>query len=72
MKYLVLILALITNLAYANNQSSIEMDKVNLEVNQQYLSRWEELLKVHMGDHGALPPGNVSHRPRRIGQLSLG
>ncbi|MDA1101819.1 MAG: hypothetical protein O2967_22905 [Proteobacteria bacterium] len=43
-----------------------------LEVNQQYLSRWEELLKVHMGDHGSLPPGNENHRPRRIGRLSLG
>ncbi len=43
-----------------------------LEVNQQYLSRWEELLKVHKGDHNALPSGNKDHRPRRVGQLSLG
>jgi len=43
-----------------------------IEVNQQYLSRWEELLKVHKGDHDALPPGNKDHRPRRVGQLSLG
>ncbi len=43
-----------------------------IEINQQYLSRWEELLKIHMGDHGALPPGNTDHRPRRIGKLSLG
>ncbi len=42
-----------------------------IEVNQQYLSRWEELLKVHKGDHDALPSGNNDHRPRRVGQLSL-
>jgi hypothetical protein len=40
-------------------------------VNQQYLSRWEELLKIHKGDHGTVPPGNENHQPRRIGQLSL-
>ncbi len=42
-----------------------------VEVNHQYLSRWEELLKIHKGDHGTVPSGNESHRPRRIGQLSL-
>lgn len=42
-----------------------------VEVNQQYLSRWEELLKIHKGDHGTVPSGNESHQPRRIGQLSL-
>ena len=42
-----------------------------VEVNQQYLSRWEELLKIHKGDHGTVPPGNENHQPRRIGQLSL-
>jgi hypothetical protein len=36
------------------------------------MSRWEELLQVHVADHGALPAGNESHRPRRIGRLSLG
>ena len=42
-----------------------------VEVNQQYLSRWEELLKIHKGDHGTVPSGNESHQPRRVGQLSL-
>ncbi|MBL6954262.1 MAG: hypothetical protein ISR50_16605 [Alphaproteobacteria bacterium] len=42
-----------------------------LEVNQQYLSRWEELLKIHMADHGTVPAGNENHQPRRIGQLSV-
>ena len=36
MKYLALILALITNSAFANGQSSITMDKVNWEVNQRF------------------------------------
>ena len=34
--YLALILALITNSAYASDQSSITMDKVNWEVNQRF------------------------------------
>ena len=42
-----------------------------LEVNQQYLSRWEELLKIHKSDHGTVPEGNENHQPRRIGQLSV-
>ena len=46
--------------------------RFRLEVNHQYMSRWEELLGVHVADHGALPAGNESHRPRRIGRLSLG
>ncbi|MGK0298272.1 MAG: hypothetical protein ACI9XC_001891 [Gammaproteobacteria bacterium] len=36
MKYLVLILALITSSAYVNAESSIVMDKVNSEVNQRF------------------------------------
>ena len=46
--------------------------RFRLEVNHQYMSRWEELLAVHVADHGALPAGNESHRPRRIGRLSPG
>jgi hypothetical protein len=49
-----------------------EGHRFRVEINHQYLSRWEELLKVHMGDHGTLPAGNEHHRPRRIGRLSLG
>jgi hypothetical protein len=39
------------------------------EVNQQYMSRYEELLMLHIADHGALPP---EHRdtPRTLGRLS--
>ena len=36
MKYLALILALITNSAFASGQSSINIDKVNMEVNQRF------------------------------------
>jgi hypothetical protein len=28
------------------------------EVNQQYMSRYEELLMLHVADHGALPAAN--------------
>lgn len=29
-----------------------------VEVNQQYQTRWRELLMVHVADHGELPPEN--------------
>jgi hypothetical protein len=37
------------------------------EVTQQYLSRYEELLMLHLADHGALPAGN---RDAALGRLS--
>jgi hypothetical protein len=39
------------------------------EVNQQYMSRYEELLMLHVADHGALPPENRD-APRTLGRLS--
>ena len=36
MKYLALLLMMITNATYANTTSTITMDKVNLEVNQRF------------------------------------
>jgi hypothetical protein len=45
-------------------------DRFRVEINQQYITRWEELLMVHVADHGALPPGNTDHHPRRMGRLS--
>jgi hypothetical protein len=42
------------------------------EVTAQYLSRYEELLMVHMADFGALPPGNAADARRRLGRLSPG
>ena len=36
MKYLALVLMMITNATYANTTSTITMDKVNLEVNQRF------------------------------------
>ena len=34
-----------------------------VEVNQQYRSRWFELLMVHQADHGSLPPDNAKNPP---------
>jgi hypothetical protein len=39
------------------------------EITMQYLSRYEELLMLHLADHGALPPENRDER-RSIGRLS--
>jgi hypothetical protein len=41
-----------------------------IEVNQQYRTRWLELLMVHRHDHGALPPDNAKNPPPSLGRLS--
>ena len=41
-----------------------------VDVNQQYRSRWFELLMVHQADHGALPTDNAKNPPRNLGRLS--
>ena len=40
-----------------------------VEVNQQYRTRWFELLMVHKADHGSLPPDNAKNPPP-LGRLS--
>lgn len=40
-----------------------------VEVNQQYRTRWFELLMVHQADHGILPPDNAKNPPP-LGRLS--
>lgn len=40
-----------------------------VEVNQQYRTRWFELLMVHKADHGTLPPDNAKNPPP-LGRLS--
>ncbi len=49
-----------------------EAAKFRIEVNAQYLSRYEELLMVHKADFGDLPPGNGADARRRLGRLSPG
>lgn len=41
-----------------------------VEVNQQYRSRWFELLMVHKADHGDLPADNARNPPPALGRLS--
>jgi hypothetical protein len=40
------------------------------EVNQQYLSRYQELLMLHVADHGSLPAANADDPPPQLGRLS--
>jgi hypothetical protein len=40
------------------------------EVNQQYTTRYQELLMLHVADHGALPIVNAADPPVRLGRLS--
>ena len=41
-----------------------------VEVNQQYRTRWFELLMVHKADHGSLPIDNANNPPPALGRLS--
>ncbi|MBI3197566.1 MAG: hypothetical protein HYZ40_08650 [Rhodospirillales bacterium] len=41
-----------------------------VEVNQQYRSRWFELLMVYKADHGSLPADNAKNPPPNLGRLS--
>jgi hypothetical protein len=41
-----------------------------VEVNQQYRTRWFELLMVHQADHGSLPTDNAKNPPPNLGRLS--
>jgi hypothetical protein len=40
------------------------------EINQQYASRFQELLMLHVADHGSLPIINQADPPARLGRLS--
>jgi len=41
-----------------------------VEVNQQYRTRWLEMLMVHQADHGSLPADNATNPPPNLGRLS--
>lgn len=44
--------------------------RFRIEVNQQYTSRYQELLMLHVADHGSLPVVNAADPPPRLGRLS--
>jgi len=41
-----------------------------VEINQQYTTRYQELLMLHVHDHGSVPPGNVGKPLPTLGRLS--
>ncbi len=41
-----------------------------VEINQQYTTRYQELLMLHVHDHGAVPAGNVGKPLPTLGRLS--
>lgn len=41
-----------------------------VEINQQYHTRFRELLMVYEADHGHLPPVNAEDPPLNLGRLS--
>lgn len=41
-----------------------------VEVNQQYTTRYQELLMVHVHDHGDVPAGNIGKPLPRLGRMS--
>ena len=44
--------------------------RFRVEVNQQYTTRYQELLMLHVADHGSLPVVNQEDPPPRLGRLS--
>lgn len=44
--------------------------RFRVEINQQYTSRYHELLMLHVAEHGALPAINAADPPPRLGRLS--
>ena len=44
--------------------------RVRVEVTTQYWSRRQELLMLHLADHGRLPEGNPEVDAARLGRLS--
>jgi len=44
--------------------------RFRVEINQQYTSRYLELLMLHVADHGSLPEVNQADPPARLGRLS--
>ncbi len=40
------------------------------EVNMQYTTRHQELLMLHVAEHGGVPVANTDVDPRRLGRLS--
>ena len=45
-------------------------DRFRYEINQQYTTRYQELLMLHVADHGSLPEVNAADPPVRLGRLS--
>lgn len=41
-----------------------------VEINQQYTTRYQELLMVHVADHGDVPDGNKGRPLPTLGRLS--
>jgi len=41
-----------------------------VEINQQYTTRYQELLMLHVHDHGAVPSGNLGKPLPTLGRLS--
>jgi hypothetical protein len=44
--------------------------RFRVEINQQYTSRYQELLMLHVADNGSLPVVNQEDPPPRLGKLS--
>ena len=54
----------------ALNDPTRAASRFRYEVNQQYTSRYLELLMLHVADFGVLPPANRAAPPVRLGRLS--
>jgi hypothetical protein len=49
---------------------SLSATQFRVEINQQYTTRYQELLMLHVHDHGSVPTGNVGKPLPTLGRLS--
>lgn len=49
---------------------SLSASQFRVEINQQYTTRYQELLMLHVHDHGSVPTGNVGKPLPTLGRLS--
>ena len=54
----------------AGAESRAGATQFRVEINQQYTTRYQELLMAHVADHGDVPTGNKGEALPRLGRLS--
>jgi hypothetical protein len=59
-----------SELEWALRERPAGATRFRYEVNQQYTSRYRELLMLHVADEGSLPAANAADPPTGLGRLT--